>query len=371
MHKGAAELLATCEHRRAGGGDCTIHGSTAGTRREMSTASIAVKASAPGDGKVDCFCAGILVADHLCAPIDHLPSAGELVLADDLPLQIGGCAANAAIDLARLDVRVGILGCVGQDLFGQFVIETLSAQGINTRHVRRMAGVGTSGTLIVNVRGEDRRFIHTIGANGVLRAEDIPLDLVTQARVFYVGGYLLMPGLRQEGLAILFRQARESGVRTVLDVVMPDAQDHWRDIESLLAHTDVFLPNDDEAQALTGLADPLAQAERFLAAGAGAAVITCGEHGTLLAARESSGDTLRAKAGTYAVPFVGGTGAGDAFTAGYIAGMLQDLDPLGCLRWGSALGASCVRGIGATETVFRRQEAEEFLAQHELRIEHV
>ena len=48
--------------------------------------------------------------------------------------------------------------------------------------------------------------------------------------------------------------------------------------------------------------------------------------------------------------------------------MLQDLDPIGCLRWGSALGASCVRGIGATESVFRRDEAEKFLAQQELRI---
>ena len=57
--------------------------------------------------------------------------------------------------------------------------------------------------------------------------------------------------------------------------------------------------------------------------------------------------------------------------AGYIAGMLHDLDPLGCLRWGSALGASCVRGIGATETVFRRPEAEQFLAEQELRIKHV
>src|SRR5512145_2918894 len=95
--------------------------------------------------RVDCFCAGILVADHLCAPIDHLPAAGELVLTDELPLEIGGCAANTAIDLARLDVRVGILGCVGQDPFGQFVIETLAGQRIDTAHVRRTEGVGTSG----------------------------------------------------------------------------------------------------------------------------------------------------------------------------------------------------------------------------------
>jgi sugar/nucleoside kinase (ribokinase family) len=337
----------------------------------MSTASTATKGSIDERGRIDCFCAGILVADHLCAPIDHLPAAGELVLTDGLPLQIGGCAANTAIDLARLDVRVGILGCVGQDPFGQFIVETLAAQGINTRHVRSVSGAGTSGTLIVNVRGEDRRFIHMIGANGVLRAEDIPLELVTQAKVFYVGGYLLMPGLAQDALARLFRQAREAGVRTVLDVVLPDASDHWPNIEALLAHTDVFLPNDDEAQLLTGLTDPLAQAERILAAGATAAVITCGEKGTVLAAREPGGGTLRARASIFEMPFVGGTGAGDAFTAGYIAGLLQDLDPLGCLRWGSALGASCVRGIGATETVFHRQEAEQFLAEHELRIEQV
>jgi sugar/nucleoside kinase (ribokinase family) len=315
---------------------------------------------------IDCFCAGILVADHLCAPIDHLPAAGELVLTEKLPLEIGGCAANTAIDLARLDICVGILGCVGEDPFGQFIIDTLAAQRIDTRHVRRAAGVGTSGTLIVNVRGEDRRFIHMIGANGALRAEDIPVELVTQARVFYVGGYLLMPGLRQDGLAELFRKARKAGVRTVLDVVLPDASDHWPNVAGLLAHTDVFLPNDDEAKVLTGLSDPTAQAERFLAAGAGAAVITCGEQGTVLASRAGN---VRVRAGVYGVPFVGGTGAGDAFTAGYIAGMLQDLDPLGCLRWGSALGASCVRGIGATETVFRRAEAERFLAGHALRIE--
>src|SRR5262245_41001478 len=199
-------------------------------------------ASPSATDSIDCFCAGILVADHLCAPIDHLPAAGELVLTEKLPLEIGGCAANTAIDLARLDVRVGILGCVGQDPFGQFIIETLAGQRIDTRHVRRASGVGTSGTLIVNVQGEDRRFIHMIGANAALRAQDIPLSLVTQARVFYVGGYLLMPGLKQDGLARLFQQARQAGVRTVLDVVLPDASDHWPSIAGLLAHTDVFLP---------------------------------------------------------------------------------------------------------------------------------
>src|SRR3569623_368030 len=113
---------------------------------------------------VDCLSVGLLVADHLCAPIPRLPKSGELVLTDHLLLNIGGCASNAAMDLARLGVNVGIVGCVGRDVFGRFVIETLERQGIDTSTIRQLADVGTSGTLIVNVAGEDRRIIHTIGA---------------------------------------------------------------------------------------------------------------------------------------------------------------------------------------------------------------
>src|SRR5271169_5583371 len=117
---------------------------------------------------LDCLSVGILVADHLCAPIAHAPAAGELVLSDRLQLNIGGCASNAAMDMARVGVRVGVVGCVGEDIFGQFVVDTLRSGGVETSSIKRLADVGTSGTLIVNVAGEDRRFIHTIGANARL-----------------------------------------------------------------------------------------------------------------------------------------------------------------------------------------------------------
>ena len=77
----------------------------------------------------------------------------------------------------------------------------------------------------------------------------------------------------------------------------------------------------------------------------------------------------RPKDGFDPTTFVGGTGAGDAFDAGYIAGLLWGADPAGCLRWGAALGASCVRSIGATESVFNRAEAEAFMREHELPID--
>ncbi len=77
------------------------------------------------------------------------------------------------------------------------------------------------------------------------------------------------------------------------------------------------------------------------------------------------------KSAVYPTEFVGGTGSGDAFDAGFIAGLLAGEDMAGCLRWGSALGASCVRSITATESVFTRPEAEAFMRQHELKIESI
>jgi sugar/nucleoside kinase (ribokinase family) len=318
----------------------------------------------PSDERVDCLSVGILVADHLCDPIERAPAAGELVLCPRLSLSIGGCAANVAIDLARLGVSVGVVGCVGQDYFGRFILDTLTAANIGVQDVRQMPDAETSGTLIINVRGEDRRFIHSPGANAYLQAADIPLARVRSAKVLYVGGYHLMPSLEGEPLAALFRQARAWGVKTVLDIVMPSAGSDWDRLAGVLAETDVFLPNSDEAAVLTGLDDPLAQAERLSEAVAGAAVITCGGQGTLVVAGRE-----RLRAAVHQVEYRGGTGAGDAFDAGFITGLLMGEDLAGCVRWGSAIGASCVRSISATESVFTRDEARQFMRDQPLSVE--
>lgn len=314
--------------------------------------------------RIDCLSTGVVVADHLCAPVSHLPEPGELVLTERLVLNIGGCAANLAIDLARQGASVGLAGCVGQDIFGRFVAETLNEAGVDTRGLRQLAEVGTAGTLIVNVSGQDRRFIHALGANAVMQPSDIPLDLVRNSRVLYVGGYLLLAAMDPHALAEVFAAARAADVLTVLDVVVPGPGDHFSALEPLLPVTDLFLPNDDEARAITGLSDPIAQAQRFQDAGARTTVITAGANGTWLV-----NDQMRLRAGAYEVEFVDGTGAGDAFDAGFIAGLLAGWDERRCLQYGSALGASCVRAVGTTPGVFTRAEAEAYIDLHPLQID--
>src|ERR1051325_8336791 len=162
---------------------------------------------------IEVLSAGIIVADHVCTPVSSMPAAGELVMADGMLLTIGGCAANAAGDLARLGVQVGIVGRVGADVFGRVVTDLLRDAGVETSHIQTSAGVDTSQTLIVNVQGEDRRFIHTFGANRNFRAADIPLQLLEEIKVLYVGGYLVMPAVTQDELAAVFAAARKQGVK--------------------------------------------------------------------------------------------------------------------------------------------------------------
>lgn len=310
------------------------------------------------------LCAGIIVADHVCTPIPHLPAAGELVMADGMLLTIGGCAANAAVDLAKMGVRAAVVGRVGSDVFGRVVTDLLREAGVDVGLVQVTPGADTSQTLIVNVAGQDRRFIHTFGANGEFRAADIPVAQLQHVRILYLGGYLLMPKIVQEELVPVFAAARPLGVKTVLDVATPGQADYLPRLEKLLPHVDVFLPNHHEGELITGEKDPLKQAELFHRLGAKTAVITLGGEGAILVQ-----DSLRVRAGIYTVPYVDGSGGGDAFDAGFIYGMLQGFHSEDCLRVASALGASCVRAIGTTPGVFTRTECEQFLEKNSLLIE--
>ena len=309
----------------------------------------------------DCLCLGIVVADHVCEPISHLPNAGELVLTPRTHLSIGGCAANVAVDLVRLGRKAAVIGCVGDDPFGRFVIDALGHAGVDVHQIARLSGETTSTSMILNVRGEDRRFIHTPGANARLEGDEISADLLKQTRAVYVGGYGLSDQPAPEKIATLFRAARALGVKTALDVVVPQGKDCWISLEPVLPWTDVFLPNEDESRAITGLAEPAEQARAFRKAGAETVVITCGQSGCAVAS--PIGD-FRAPA--FVSEFVDGTGAGDAFAAGYIHALLQGGDVRDCVHAGTALGASCVRATGATTGVFDATALAEFLNSHPL-----
>src|SRR5207253_150472 len=103
--------------------------------------------------KPDVLCAGIIVADHVCSPIAHVPAAGELVMAERLLLTIGGCAANAAVDLVKMRIKAAVVGRVGGDVFGRVVADMLREHGVGVSAIQVSPASDTSQTLIVNIAG--------------------------------------------------------------------------------------------------------------------------------------------------------------------------------------------------------------------------
>jgi len=229
------------------------------------------------------------------------------------------------------------------------------------RHIARLWGEATSTSMILNVRGDDRRFIHAPGANARLEGNGISADLLNQTRAVYVGGYGLSDCPTPEKIATLFRAARELGVKTILDVVVPQGKDCWPFLKPVLPWTDVFVPNEDEARAITGKSELVEQARAFRDAGAETVAITRGQLGCVVASSTGNFHTP-----AFVSELVDSTGAGDAFAAGYIHALLEGRDVRECVRAGSALGASCVRATGATTGVFDASELAEFLASHPL-----
>jgi sugar/nucleoside kinase (ribokinase family) len=304
---------------------------------------------------IDVVCAGVLVADVFVPPLERLPKAGELLATDDFWIDSGGCAANTATCLSILGVSTAVAGVVGTDIYGDFVEGDLGAKGLETV-LRHTDLAGTSKTVILPVQGEDRRYIHTFGANADFRVADIPRNLVGEARVLCVGGYLILPAFDPEELAALFSFARQQGVVTILDVVVTEGGGHWDALSPVLPQVDFFTPNDDEARQLTGETDPMCQAQRLREAGCGTAIVTMGEAGAVVA-----DETDVARIEGFSVDVVDGSGAGDAFAAGLIAGLVDGLDATASVHLASAVGASACTKLGCTTGVFSRPEATAFL----------
>lgn len=303
-------------------------------------------------------CLGIIVADLVGRPLRSLPDPGRLVLVDEMGLYTGGCALNAATALARLGLPVAVIGKVGVDALGDFLLRELDGRGIDVQGISRDPQVGTSATMVMVDPTGERRFVHYIGANARLTLADVDWRIVEAASILHVAGALVLPGLDGQPTAELLRRARSASVTTFMDTVWDDTGRWMELIGPCLPHLDYFVPSLSEARALTGLREPEDVARAMLDLGAGNVALKMGADGCLV--MTSAGESLRAPA--FEVDVVDATGAGDAFAAGFIAGVWQGWPLEQCARLANAVGALCVTGVGATGGVRSLVETLDFIS---------
>jgi sugar/nucleoside kinase (ribokinase family) len=301
-------------------------------------------------------CAGILVKDTFCGPLPALPRPGELVAVDAMRTKVGGCAANVAIDLRKQDLTVDLVGCLGRDATGEILVKKLQAARVNCDQLVYTNEYPTSETVILLVEGEDRRYLHSFGANQAFTVNHIDRAWLANLDIFYLGGLFAMPGIVTDELLSLLIFAHAQKVLTVVDVVLPTNFTGVGEMQKLLPYIDWFLPNDAEAAVLTGQTDPLEAIAVFRSWGAYGLVVTLGERG---AVGVFGDEAWRCQAHWWQT--VDPSGAGDAFASGLITGIAKGWDFSRSLIYASALGASATRAVGTTDGVLTNVEAEQLI----------
>lgn len=256
-------------------------------------------------------------------------------------LTLGGSAAITACGAARLGLRTAFVGRVGDDPAGRFCLDALHDRGVDVSGCVVDPGVATALTVVLT-DGEDRAILTAPGCLPLLSVSDIDPGLAMSARHVHVSSYFLQPRLAA-GLPAWFAGLRARGATTSLDT-NDDPSGRWdADVAAALAETDIFLPNEAEALALTGVDDVVAAASTLARTAAGLVVVKRGAHGVLAWTAQ----------GAIAVPALPVTpvdtvGAGDSFNAGFLAGHLGGDDIDSSLRLATACGALSTRAAGGT-----------------------
>ncbi len=304
---------------------------------------------------------GICTVDAIARTIDEPPPPGGLRTFDNLTMTTGGNAMNCGIALGKMGLGCDVVIKVGQDSLGEFVLSEARKYGLGTEGVIIDDAGTTTPFTFVSVRSDGQRsFYHICGTNGTMRNDEIDMDYVRRHRYCFVTGTMVMPTFDGEQTAVVLEDAAAAGLVTLLDTVYTDdaSQEYWQSvILPCLPHLTYFIPSQPEAAAITGLKQPAEMARWLQDHGCQHAVIKLDVDGALC--READGAETHVPA--YQVDsVVDTTGAGDCWSAGFLAGLAGGQSVPEAAALGNATAAHCIQAPGASTGIVSLGEIRAF-----------
>lgn len=291
----------------------------------------------------------------LVVQADRMPSAGETVLGTSFVTVPGGKGGNQAVAAARLGGRVTMIGCVGQDSFGEQLIEGLRVSGVDVQGVRRTANATTGVAAVLVDREGENRIIAVPAANGQLSPADVASLEARFAEAELIVTQLEVPRATVKAAIALAARHR-------VPVLFNPAPAFALENE-LLAGIDYLVLNETEASVLTGVnpdgEDTCRQAALALrACGVGVVVLTLGARGAYV---YSDGEGTHVPA--QPVTVVDTTAAGDSFVGGMAVSLVEGRGIVEATRFACAAGTLAVTRLGAQTSIPTRDEVETMLAR--------
>lgn len=284
---------------------------------------------------------GVHIVDVLARPVESIPAGQDTHLVEQVRITAAGAAAGTAVDLARLGVPVASAGAVGDDELGDFLLMIMARHGVDVSAVTRKSGEQTAASILPIRPDGGRPSFHVPGANLGFALADLDPAQVLGAKVVHLGGMDASWGLHDPAFFALLDEARAGGAIITMDLLstMPELMPAAK---AFLPHVDYFLPNEEQALMITGAATVAEAATALLAEGPAAVLITLGAEGSLVATADGATHVPALD-----VPVVDTTGCGDAYCAGFIAGLLDGRSPVAAAVLGTAVAARVAGGLGS------------------------
>lgn len=281
---------------------------------------------------------------------DAFPKPGETIFGKSFDLGFGGKGANQAVAARLCGANVVMVAKVGNDLFGPATIKNFEAQGIDSSHVGVAQGVSSGvAPIFVDPKGQNRILV-VKGANELLAPEDVDAaePLLRKAKAI-----VLQFEIPLRTVYYTVKLAKDKGIRCIVNPAPAQAVDFER-----LRGVDYFIPNESEAETITGMpvhtaGDAKNCARYMLEQGVQRVIITLGERGCLLT--DNDGTEL---VPPFKVESVDTTGAGDAFVGSFAVFLGEGFSEKEALRRASLYAALSTTKVGTQKSFWGRTEFE-------------
>lgn len=297
----------------------------------------------------DIIVIGSLNAD-LVVKSPRFPQPGETISGENLQIIPGGKGANQAVAAARQGVGVAMVGRVGSDSFGPFLLENLKSNQVNTSHVLVDESATGTAIIVVDANGQNS-IVLSPGANGKVTPADVDSASFLNAKLLLLQLEIPTPTVLRAA-----QKAREHGLTVILNPAPAKSLP-----AELLANVDILIPNESELALLTNLpvndaSSAEVAAKDLLKLGIKTVIVTLGSKGALLVT-----STQVTHVDAYKINVVDTTAAGDAFIGGFASAMLSGTSLEESVRYGCACGALATTKFGAQPSLPTEEEATRFI----------
>ncbi|MGB9663896.1 MAG: carbohydrate kinase family protein [Ignavibacteria bacterium] len=297
-------------------------------------------------GNLDIVIAGTIVFDIFVSNYKEFPSKGQAVELEKIPFFTGGCGANPSVILSKLGAKVSLIGALGDDLSGNYILNYLNQNNVDTSLIKVSSKLPTSTSILFINQKKERSYFHSVGASKEISIGSKEFNAINQSKIFHIGGVNLLPSLDGKPMAQVLKKAKLKNIITSIDLAW-DVKNKWmKNLKASLPFIDILMGNEFEIKALTQSKNLKTSFKILHEAGVKIVVVKLGSKGSVV-----SKDFVQLSIPSFKVKPKDSTGAGDAFAAGFLFGILKGFNLYDSAKLGNYIGALVTTELGSTSSV--------------------